>query len=55
MVGYLPAGLVLTLGVLAIAACVRQRNPRVPFIAVLALVVLVIVATVGMVAGFAER
>ena len=55
VLGYVPAGVVLAFGFLAITACVRQRNPRVPFIAVLALVVLVIVATFGMVAGFADR
>ena len=53
--GYLPAGVVLVLGFLALTACVRQRDPRVPFIAILALIVLVIVATFGMIAGFAER
>ena len=55
MAGYLPAGAVLFFGLLAISACVRQRDPRVPFIAILALVVLVIVATFGMIAGFGER
>jgi hypothetical protein len=55
VVGYLPAAAVLSIGCLAIGACVRQRNPRVPFIAIIALVVLVLVATFGMVAGFAER
>ncbi len=55
MHGYLPAGVVLVLGFLALTACVRQRDPRVPFIAILALIVLVIVATFGMIAGFAER
>jgi hypothetical protein len=55
VVGYLPAAAVLLFGLVAITACVRQRDPRVPFIAILALVVLVIVATFGMIAGFGER
>jgi heme A synthase len=55
VVGYLPAATVLLFGLVAITACVRQRDPRVPFIAILALVVLVIVATFGMIAGFGER
>lgn len=55
MLGYAPAAVVLAFGFAAITACVRQRNPRVPFIAVLALVVLVLVATLGMIAGFGDR
>jgi len=55
VLGYLPAGVVLVFGFLALTVCVRQRDPRVPFIAILALIVLVIVATFGMIAGFAER
>jgi hypothetical protein len=55
LVGYLPAAAVFLVGAIAIGACVRQRNPRVPFIAVIALVVLVLVATFGMIAGFGER
>ena len=45
----------MVFGFLALTVCVRQRDPRVPFIAILALIVLVIVATFGMIAGFAER
>ena len=55
MLGYVPAGVVLAFGLLAITVCVRQRNPRVPFIAILALIVLVIVAAFGMLAGFGPR
>lgn len=55
MLGYLLALVVLALGALAIGACVRQRDPRVPFIAILALVVLVIVSTFGMIVGFGPR
>lgn len=55
MAGYVPPGVVLVLGLLAITVCVRQQNPRVPFIAVLALIVLVLVAALGMFVGFAPR
>jgi len=55
VLGYVPAGVVLAFGLLAITVCVRQRNPRVPFIAILALIVLVIVAAFGMLAGFGPR
>ena len=55
MVGYVPAGVVLAFGLVSVTACVRQREPRVPFIATLALIVLVMVATFGMIAGFAGR
>ncbi len=52
MVNYLPPVVVLAMGLLAITVCVRQRNPRVPFIAILALIVLVLVAAFGMYVGF---
>ena len=55
MLSYVPAGVVLAMGLLAITVCVRERDPRVPFIAILALIVLVLVATFGMIAGFAPR
>ena len=55
MIGYVPAGVVFAFGVVSVTACMRQRDPRVPFIATLALIVLVLVATFGMVAGFAGR
>ena len=55
MAGYVAAGIVLTFGLLAIAVCVRQQNPRVPLIAVLALIVLVLVAAMGLFVGFAPR
>jgi len=52
---YVPAGVVFAMGLLAIGVCVRQRDPRVPFIAILALIVLVLVATFGMIVGYAPR
>ena len=55
MLGYVPAGVVLAFGFLAVTVCVRQRNPRVPFIAVLALITLVLVSTFGMILGFGPR
>ena len=55
MIAYIPAGVVLTFGLVAVGTCVRQRDPRVPFIATLGLIVLVMVATFGMVAGFGPR
>jgi|AntDryMetagUQ889_1029465.scaffolds.fasta_scaffold08408_2 hypothetical protein len=41
------------MGLVAITVCVRQQNPRVPFIAVLALIVFVLVAAMGMLVSFA--
>ena len=55
MESYVPAGVVFAMGLLAIGVCVRQRDPRVPFIAILALIVLVLVATFGMIVGYAPR
>lgn len=49
---YLPAALTLLFGLVALTACVVQRNPPVPFIAVLALIVLIAVATFGLFVGF---
>ena len=43
------------MGLVAITVCVRQQNPRVPFIAVLALIVFVLVAAMGMFVSFAPR
>jgi len=43
------------MGLLTITVCVRQQNPRVPFIAILALIVFVLVAVIGMLIGFAPR
>jgi hypothetical protein len=48
----IPAAVVLVFGTTAIALCLRQRNPRVPFIAVLGLVVLTAVATCGIYVAF---
>lgn len=50
--GVVPAAAVLLLGMAAIAISLRQRNPRVPFIAVLGLIVLTAVATGGMLVAF---
>lgn len=47
-----PAGVALLLGLVAVTACVVQRNPRVPFIAILALIVLTAVACLGLFVGF---
>ncbi|MGI8749616.1 MAG: hypothetical protein ACR2J6_03570 [Thermoleophilaceae bacterium] len=55
MLSYALAGVVLAMGLLAITVCVRQQNPRVPFIAILALIVFVLVAAMGMFASFAPR
>ena len=49
---YVPAGLALLFGLVAVTACVRQREPPVPFIGVLALIVLVAVASLGLFVGF---
>ncbi len=49
---YVPAAAVLVLGGLSITACVRQRNPRVPFVAILGLIVLIAVATMGLYVAF---
>lgn len=42
----------MLLGLAAVAACVVQRDPRVPFIAILALIVLIAVACLGLFVGF---
>ena len=49
-----PAAAVLFFGSVAIGLCLRQRNPRVPFIAVLGLVILTAVATCGIFIAFNE-
>lgn len=49
---YVPALIVLVLGFTAVTVSVRQRDPRVPFIAVLALIVLTAAATFGMLVAF---
>ncbi len=51
----MPPVIVLAMGLVAITVCARQRDPRVPFIAILALIVLVLVATLGMFIGYAPR
>lgn len=47
-----PAAAVLVLGIAAIAISLRQRNPRVPFIAVLGLVILTATGTGAMLVAF---
>jgi hypothetical protein len=47
-----PAIAVLVLGVAAIAISLRQRNPRVPFIAVVGLIILTAVGTGAMLVAF---
>ncbi len=49
---YVPAAVVLLLGLVAVAVCVVQRNPRVPFIAILGLIVLTAAATMGLFVAF---
>ena len=49
---YVPAGAALLLGLAAVAACVVQRNPPVPFIAILGLIALTAVACLGLFVGF---
>ncbi len=49
---YVPAAVVLALGFLATTLSVRQRDPRVPFIAILALIVLTVAATLSMLVAF---
>ena len=51
----LTAAAVLVLGCAALTVCARQRNPRVPFIAMLALIVFVLVSAGGMLVGFGPR
>ena len=53
--GYMPAGGILVLGFVAVTVCVRQRDPRVPFIAVMALILFVLVSAGGMLVGFGPR
>lgn len=47
-----PAAAVLMLGIAAITISLRQRNPRVPFIAVLGLIILTAVGTGAMLVAF---
>jgi hypothetical protein len=52
LMGMVPAAAVLVLGLAAVTISLRQRNPRVPFIAVLGLIVLTAVATGAMLVAF---
>ena len=49
---YAFATVVVLLGLAAITVCLRQRDPRVPFMAVLGLVILVTVATTAILVAF---
>lgn len=49
---YLPAALVIGLGLASVTLSIRQREPRVPFIAILALIVLTLAAAFGMLVAF---
>ena len=49
---YVPAGAVVLFGLVAVTACVVQRDPPVPFIAILGLIVLIAVASFGLFIGF---
>jgi len=51
-VSYVPAGAALLFGLVAVTACVVQRDPPVPFIAILGLIVLTAVACFGLFIGF---
>ncbi len=43
---------VIAFGIAAVALCLRQRDPRVPFIAVVGLILLTAVSAGGMVMAF---
>ena len=45
-------GAVLAFGLAAIILCIRQRNPRVPFIAVVGLIILTALSTCAMLVAF---
>jgi hypothetical protein len=47
-----PAAAVVAFGLAAVTICLRQRNPRVPFIAVVGLIVLTAVSAGGMLVAF---
>ncbi len=49
---FIPAGAVVFFGLAAVGLCVRQRNPRVPFIAVIGLLILTVVSAGAMVVAF---
>jgi hypothetical protein len=48
----LPAAAVVVFGFAAVTLCLRQRNPRVPFIAVVGLIILVAVSAGAMLMAF---
>ena len=49
---FVPAGAVFLFGIAAVGLCLRQRNPRVPFIAVVGLIILTAVSAGAMLVAF---
>lgn len=47
-----PAAAVLAFGVAAVTLCLRQRDPRVPFIAVIGLIILIAISAGAMLVAF---
>ena len=47
-----PAAAVVAFGLAAVTLCLRQRNPRVPFIAVIGLIILIAVSAGAMLVAF---
>ena len=52
MTAVLPAAAVVVFGTAAVGLCLRQRNPRVPFIAVVGLILLTAVSAGAMLLAF---
>jgi CHASE2 domain-containing sensor protein len=50
-----PAAAVVAFGVAAITLCLRQRDPRVPFIAVIGLIILIAISAGAMLVAFNPR
>ena len=48
----LPAAAVVAFGLAAVTLCLRQRDPRVPFIAVIGLIILIAVSAGAMLVAF---
>ena len=48
----LPASAVVVFGITAVGLCLRQRDPRVPFIAVIGLIILTAVSAAAMLVAF---
>jgi len=49
---FVPAAAVVAFGLAAVTVCVRQRDPRVPFIAVVGLIILTAVSAGAMLVAF---